>query len=175
MKNLLLKYIVLLGACLAPMQTEGAESALQKSPMSLFLQACAATYAHTSEVERVMKEIGLGEITGTEAQQYLQGNAGKAWRGSDTSTPYAVTVQPNGLCTVFIFAGDADQLQKDLDWWLPPKSTGIKVTIEDLTTSPELKTTSYELRGGKVRERWVITISSNPNSSLRALLSWSPL
>lgn len=107
--------------------------------------------------------------------RYLPGKPGKAWRGPDDSMPYAVTVQPNGLCTVFVFAGDVEQLQVDIDRGLPPESSGIKVATEDLTTSPELKTTSYELHGGEVRERWVITISSNPDSPLRALLSWNRL
>jgi hypothetical protein len=175
MKNVHLYKIIVLLTCLASFHFADADNSPEKSAIQVFLQSCAATYAHESEVEKVARELGMVEVPADEKGEYLKGNPGSVWRGSDSSMPYAVAVQPNGLCTVFVFAGDAKEIQKDVEWWLPPESTGIKVTKEELSSSHDLKTTAYELRGGKVRERWVITISSNPSSELRALLSWNRL
>ena len=167
--------LITLCALLTPLASIGEDNSTNKSPIKLFLQVCAATYAHASQVDKAAIDIGLNEITGNEAKQYLMNNPGKVWKGLDNSLPYAVTLMPNGLCTVLVYKGDAEDIQKSVDWWLPPEATGIVVKKEEIPSPLNLTTTAYELRGGKVNERWVITISSDPNSQLRAMLSWNKL
>lgn len=164
-----------IGVFLLPSIAVCSEDASQNLAIQLFIQACVVTYAHAPEVESVVAKFGLTEIAGADAQQYLVGQPGRAWRGSVNLDPYAVTLLPNGLCTVFVHAGDTTQIHSAVESWLPPTSSGIAISRENLSSRPDLTTTAYELRGGQVQERWVITISSDPNSSLRAVLSWNRL
>jgi hypothetical protein len=164
-----------IGILLLPLQAARAEGPSNDPVIQLFLQACAATYAHAHQVASVATNFGFTEISGADAEQYLAGQSGMAWRGLIESKPYAVTVLTNGLCTVFVHEGDPEQIRSAVESWLPPASLGIVVTREDLSGSPNTTTISYELRGGKVKERWVVTTSSNPSSSLRAVLSWNRL
>jgi len=175
MNNHTLKRVLALGALLIPLMASGAEEPLKDPTIRLFLQICAATYAHTPEVAQVAEEAGLDELPGREAIRFLAGHPGRAWRGAIDARTYAVAVEPNGLCSVFAFTGDAAKLQAAVEASLPPASTGIVVQREDLTMRPDLKSTSYELRGGKVQERWVVTIATDPAAPLRAILSWNRL
>lgn len=169
------KRVPLLIALLLPGLAGAANGPLKDPAIQLFLEACAVTYAHEAAVEKVVAEKGFQEMAGTDALRYLARNPGRAWAGEIDTGRYAVTLQPNGLCTVFVHSGDATQLQAAVEAWLPPAATGVKVTKQDLGASGSLHTTAYELRGGKVRERWVITLSDEPNSKLRALFSWNAL
>ena len=162
-------------ALIVPSLAWAVDDPKQHASIQLFLKACAITYAHETQVANVMTELGFSEIAEAAADQYLVGRPGRAWRGMIDSNAYGVAIQPNGLCTVFVHAGDATQIQSAVESWLPPASSDITLKTEDLTTQPGLKTTAYELRGGKVQERWVVTISSGLTPPVRALLSWNRL
>jgi hypothetical protein len=162
-------------AFLVPMLAWATDDPEHNPSMQLFLEACASTYAYEPRVAEAMKSLSFSELAGTDADKYLLGQPGRAWVGTIDTNRYGVAVQPNGLCTVFVHAGDATQLQSAVEAWLPPEDLGISVKKMDLTTQPALPTTSYELLGGQVRERWVVTISTDPASPLRAMLSWTRL
>lgn len=175
MRHIAHSYVFGLGVLLFPVLACSSDDHGQHAPIQLFLKACAITYAHESQVSSALTELGFTELKGVDADQYLLGKPGRAWYGMIESNPYGVALQPNGLCTVFVHVGNASQIQSAVETWLPPASTGISVKKEDLTAQPGLKTTAYELRGGKVRERWVVSIADDPASPVRALISWNKL
>jgi hypothetical protein len=157
-------------AVVAAVDDPGADPGVQ-----LFLQACATTYAHPAEVAKVAAKFGLTEVPASDAQQYLMSKRGRAWRGTIKSKAYAVTALDIGLCTVLLYDGDAARIQAGVASWLPPDGAGVAVKRADISAPPGLSTVNYELRGGNVQERWVVTISSDPSSKVRAMLSWSRL
>ncbi len=162
---------VLLIAPLAFAEEKGSED----PSVQLFLQTCAATYAHEHLVEIAVARFGLAEIKDADADQYLAGHSGRAWRGIIASHPYAVSLLSNGLCSVFVHEGEPAQIIAAVESWLPPASVAITVTKEPIPSPPNVTTMSYEMRGGKVQERWVISSSGDPASWIKAILSWSRL
>ncbi len=89
---------------------------------------------------------------------------------------YAVESEPNGVCTLAVHEGDPAEIRAAVEAWLPSPKSGLSVSKQEAPpTDAGLQTTNYEFRGGKVAERWVLTVSSVRESSLRALLSWSRL
>jgi hypothetical protein len=140
-----------------------------------FLNACAVTYAHAAGVADFAKANGFDEIRGGDAESYLGGQSGRVWRGQIAGGTYAIALNPNGLCSVVAHQGDAKQVLTAVESWLPPRESGISVTKQTSDARDDKITTSYQLRGAEVREQWVVTISSNPASRIRAILSWNRL
>jgi len=165
----------LLAALLASSGTSGAEKASLEPTIQLFLQACATSYAHAELVESGVRSFGLREISGDAASGYLGGASGRVWAGLVESKRFVVALRPEVLCSVVAHDGSGAEIKAAVESWLPPSSSGISVKKDLLPSPANLETTSYELRGGKVRERWLVTISSDPDSSTRAMLSWGPL
>lgn len=143
--------------------------------MQLFLQACAIPYAHLELVAKQVKDLGFAELDTFAASTYLGGTSGRVWQGVFQSRHYAIAVRPEQLCTVIAHDGDPRDVKTAVESWLPPPDSGISVKQEIIPSPGELETTAYELRGGKVAERWVLTISNSPQSQIRAMLSWSHL
>jgi hypothetical protein len=168
--------IRILVSCIALLISSSAvagDSPSKVFPVQLFLQACVSSYAQVDAVSSRSKKMSLSEITGDPATKYLKGRSGRVWYGQNVSGAYAVSLLDNGLCSVFVHAGDAAQLRSAFESWLPPEETGITVAKEAIPASPGLTSTSYMLRGGNVRETWVLTVASAPEVALRAVMSYA--
>nr|WP_227555363.1 hypothetical protein [Acinetobacter lactucae] len=84
---------------------------------------------------------------------------------------FVITQLDNGVCSVFINKGNSDEIQKNLESWLPPKSTGLTYKKE-ISKDKNLTTTNYIIsKNEKPLETWIYTSSSEKNSSLVAVIS----
>ena len=167
----LLLPVFALGSCLATVAWAKDDPG-KDFPMRLILQACVSTYAHASRVAAQSRQMGLAEITGDSAARYLSGHAGRVWSGENDSGAFAVSLLRGGACTVFVHKGDAERIRQGFESWLPPADSGITIAREHLQSPPGLTSTAYTMRGGKVREMWVLTIASAPDSPMRAIISY---
>jgi hypothetical protein len=140
--------------------------------IQLFLNACVTSYAHASAVAAQSKEMGLAETTGDVAASYLGGRPGRVWYGENDSGAFAVSLLSNGLCTVFAHKGNGERIRAGLESWLPPTESAITVARDNIQSPPGLTSTAYTLRGGKVREQWVLTVALAPESPMRASMSY---
>lgn len=168
----------LLAALILPlsMQQAHADDPLRHPSIQLFLQICVATHGQPAGVAYEAAKSSFTELPQTETWKYLADRPGKAWRGKVRGATYAIASEPSGLCTVAVHSGEATEVRAAVEAWLPPPESGVSVKKEQVPqTDPGLETTSYELRGGEVHERWILTISTASDSSLRALLTWSGL
>lgn len=163
------------GSLLATVVSVSAESGISAPTMELFLQACAIPYTHAVLVEKEMQLVGFNEIAGTAASGYLAGIPGRVWLGTFKSRRYAIALYPEVGCSVIAHDGTAAEIRAEVQSWLPPPNIGIKLTTHILPPQGSLETTNYEMRGGKMQERWVVTVSTDPASQIRAILSWSRL
>jgi hypothetical protein len=143
--------------------------------MELFLTACAVSYAHEELLLPEMRTRGFRELPTDTAKRYLGGYEGRAWAGTVRAKRFVVALMPDKGCTVIAHDGEIGQIKAAVESWVPSASTGISTKIERGAPRGMVQTTGYELRGGNVRERWVVTVSSDPASEIKALLSWSPL
>ena len=143
--------------------------------MVVFLQACAIPYTHLAQVEAEVRDLGFAEVTGDAATRYLGGATGRVWSGTYKARRFVVALRPEILCTVIALDGEAASIKAAVESWLPPSESGVSFKKQTIPAPAPLETTSYELRGGKVRERWVVTTSSDSASQTRAMLSWSRL
>jgi len=155
--------------------TSASDDAGMDYPIQLFLRACVSSYSHTEQVAAEAQKMGLDEISGDAASNYLNGRSGRVWYGKNESGAVAVSLLSNGLCTVFMHNGDEERIRAGVESWLPPVGLGIHVSRENLASPKGLTTTAFTMTGGKVREQWVLTIASAPESPLRAMLSYRSL
>ncbi|WP_444919615.1 NMCC_0638 family (lipo)protein [Microbulbifer sp. CnH-101-G] len=154
---------------------DSAESlALRKSyPIQLYMGACVVTRAQPAKVESQAKEMRFTEAKRELANQYLQGHKGKAWVSKNEHGNFAIAAQDRGLCSVFIHQGSPEKLMASMEAWLPPEGSGFSYKKEIFSKSGPLETTSYKIfRGAKLMEQWVITLSTQPNSKLVAIMSY---
>jgi len=156
-------------------QAQADDAPQELTPAQVFLQVCATTYGRTAQVEALVQRLSLNQLPESEAEEFLDGKSGKAWSGSIGGNVYTVVSEQSGLCSLFVFSGDPADIRASVASWLPPESTGITVSEEALPSPSHLETIAYELRGGKVSERWVITTPTEASSSLKGILSWSRL
>jgi hypothetical protein len=167
--------VALVASLVASGSARAADPASREPTIQLFLQVCATSYAHAELVETGVRLFGLREVFGESAEFYLRGAQGRVWAGIVESKRFAVALRPEVLCTVIAHDGSGPEIRAAVESWVPPPESGIAVKKDVVPSPANLESTSYELRGGKVRERWMITISSDPNSHTRAMLSWGPL
>lgn len=132
-------------------------------------------YTHEELVQREIRDLGFREVQGVDASKYLGGASGRVWAGTIQSKRYVVALRPEVLCTVIAHDGNSAEIKAAVKSWLPPPNSGVSVRTETFPSNEALETTVYELRGGKVQERWVVTTSSDPSSATKAMLSWSRL
>ncbi|MHC3124851.1 hypothetical protein [Acinetobacter sp. GN11] len=67
--------------------------------------------------------------------------------------------------------GNSTEIQKNLESWLPPKSTDLTYKKE-ISKDKNLITTNYIIsKDGKTLETWIYTSSSEKNASLVAVIS----
>ena len=116
--------------------------------------------------------MGLDELKGDKAGKYLGGQQGRVWYGENKSGGFALTLLHAGLCTVVVHNGDGDRIRTGFESWLPPSDSGITVKTEDISSQPGLTSTSYTIHGGKINEMWTLSVSSIPESRIRAIMSY---
>jgi hypothetical protein len=175
MKRIAHSCLALVGLLAGNSTVIAADEGRDDPTMSLFLQACAIPYTHTQLVETELRKLGFNELQADLAKPYLGGAPGKAWAGLFQARRFIVALRPESLCTVIAFDGDSSAIKAAVESWLPPPESGVTAKKLPGQAPPGLETATYELRGGKVRERWVVTVSSDPASQTKAMLSWSRL
>lgn len=175
MKRIATSCLALVGMLGGTATSIAADEGRDDPTMPLFLQACAIPYTHIQLVEAEVRKLGFNELQDDLAKRYLGGAPGKAWAGLFQTRRFIVALRPEALCTVIAFDGDASAIKSAVESWLPPPESGVTATKQPGQASGDLETATYELRGGKVRERWVVTVSRDPNSQTKAMLSWSRL
>ncbi len=75
------------------------------------------------------------------------------------------------LNSIIINKGNSTEIQKNLESWLPPESTGLTYKKE-VYKDKNLTTTNYIIsKNGKALETWIYTSSSEKNASLIAVIS----
>lgn len=158
----------------APVSVNDDGLALRKSlPIQIFMGTCVVGRAGADAVESQALDMGFVPVSGNVAQQYLSGNAGKAWQLKNEQGQFGLAVLSNTLCSVFIHQGDPKALQKSMESWLPPKNSGFTYKKESASRSEYLATTSYQIfRGGQLMEQWVITLNTQPGGELVAIMSY---
>lgn len=150
------------------------ELSLRKSfPIQLYMGNCVINRGQSSKIEEQALKMGFTTASEEIAKPYLQGQKGKVWLGQNQHGKFAVASLANGLCSVFIHQGNPEILQASMESWLPPQNSGFSYKKELVSQSKELTTTAYKLfRGDSFMEQWVITVANNPNSNLKAIMSY---
>lgn len=175
MKPITLHLAATIGIVLIASSALGVDRGSRDPSIQLFLRVCAIPYAHAELVEREIREFGFTEIHGADAEWYLDGAPGRVWAGTIHSKRYAIALHPETLCTVIAHDGDSTEIKAAVKSWLPPPDSGVSVRTEAMPSPEGLDTTLYELKGGNVQERWIVTTSTDPASPTKAMLSWSRL
>lgn len=88
------------------------------------------------------KSFGLTALDGLQKAEVLRkGAGGSALEGAGMT----VTIERNGMCTVFARVDDPKAIHDALKKELPPPTTPFKVNVEQLQGSPDTLTTVYHL------------------------------
>jgi hypothetical protein len=140
--------------------------------VQLFLKTCVTSFAYAPKVALEAQAMGLDELTGNKADKYLGGQHGRVWYVENNSGAFALTLLRAGLCTVIVHDGDGERIRAGFESWLPPSDSGITVKTEDISSQPGLTSTSYTIHGGKINEMWTLSVSSIPESRIRAIMSY---
>jgi hypothetical protein len=142
-------------------------------PIQLFVRACVASYSRAADVAAQASAMGLAKLNGDAAAKYLHDHSGQAWFRDTDDDSVALSLLPNGLCTVFVHRGEGERLEQGFKAWLPPADSGVTYTSEVIPSELGLTTTAYTIsyRKGK-KEMWVLTISSVPEALIRAIISY---
>lgn len=164
--------LTLLVASLAGCTAVAADDPGKDFPIQLFLQGCVSSYARESEVAAQSIRMGLAEVKGEAASKYLNHQPGRVWRGVVDAKEYAVALVQNRICTVFIHNGNGARIRAGVESWLPPTDSGIVVTRKDLEAPAGLTSVAYLMRGGKIKEQWVLTVASATDTPLRAMITY---
>lgn len=152
------------------------DTEVQEPATELFFTACADSYTHEQLLVPQMRERGFTELPAEEAARYLGGMEGRAWDGVLRAKRLVVALMPERGCTVIVHDGDPKEILAALELWrAAAEAAGIATKTESGPAKDYLRTTYFELRGGKVSERWVVTVSEDPSSAVKAMLSWSRL
>ncbi|MDP5209048.1 hypothetical protein [Microbulbifer sp. 2205BS26-8] len=160
--------------CASVPKKDNTELSLRKSlPIQIFMGTCVVGRASSDAVASQALEMGFSEARSNVAQSYLRGNSGRAWHLKNEQGEFGLTALNNSLCSVFIHQGEPEKLQASMESWLPPGNSGFSYKKELVSQSEYLTTTSYQLfRAGKLVEQWVITLNSQPDAELVAIMSY---
>lgn len=153
-----------------------AQSAEHEPPfaMRIFMDVCVAGNAGSATTGQHAKALGFTKASKERAAQYLQARKGKAWALENEHGTFGVTyLTRSGHCSVIVHRGEAAVLQAGMEGSLPSADSGLTYIVEAEPDSGDLSTTTYDIfQGETILERWVITTSSNPESNVRAILSY---
>jgi hypothetical protein len=143
-------------------------------PVQIFMKACVASYAKASHVSEQATAMGFSPLSQSDASIYLKGRNGMAWHSRSEKGDFGLGLTQEGLCSVFIHQGEPNRLTESIEAWLPPDGSGFTYSKEQMPSPPELTTTSYKIfRGARLEDLWVLTISNQANSELRAIMSYA--
>ncbi len=160
--------------CKSTLAKEDEGLTLRKStPIQLFMGTCVVGRQSPAALEQSVKRKGFVIAPEQISQNYLKGNAGKAWYLKNDEGNFGLALLENGLCSVYIHQGEPNTIQASLEAWLPPKGSGFTYKKELVSQSGSLTTTSYTLyQGSSFLEQWVITVNSAKPSNLVAVMSY---
>ncbi|MCO7191043.1 MULTISPECIES: hypothetical protein [unclassified Pseudoalteromonas] len=160
--------------CKSTPEKEDKGLALRKStPIQLFMGTCVIGRKSPKALEQSAKREGFVIAPEEIAQNYLKGNAGKAWYLNNDEGNFGLALLKNKLCSVFIHQGEPNTIQASMEAWLPPKGSGFTYKKELVSQSGSLTTTSYTLyQGNSFLEQWVITVNRAKPSNLVAIMSY---
>ncbi|BCV36684.1 MULTISPECIES: NMCC_0638 family (lipo)protein [Shewanella] len=167
-------FLVSVAGCKSTSEKEDESLALRKStPIQLFMGTCVVGRQSPAALEESAKRKGFVLAPKQIAQNYLKGNAGKAWHLNNSEGSFGLALLQNKLCSVYVHQGDPNTIQASMEAWLPPKGSGFTYKKELISQSANLSTTSYTLyQGSSFLEQWVITINSAKPSDLVAVMSY---
>ncbi|WP_354667096.1 NMCC_0638 family (lipo)protein [Acinetobacter pittii] len=136
-----------------------------------FLNICVSSRGNPELVNNQAKNMGFIQMPDEYAVHFLKDYNGHAWMINSSEGKFVITQLDNGVCSLFINKGNSDEIQKNLESWLPPKSTGLTYKKE-ISKDKNLTTTNYIIsKDGKVLETWIYTSSSEKNAPLVAVIS----
>ncbi|MFY8299893.1 NMCC_0638 family (lipo)protein [Pseudoalteromonas sp. SS15] len=160
--------------CKSTTEKEDKGLALRKStPIQLFMGTCVVGRQSSKALEQLANREGFVIAPEQIAQNYLKGNAGKAWHLNNDDGDFGLVLLENRLCSVFIHQGEPKTIQASMEAWLPPKNSGFTYKKELVSQSGSLTTTSYTLyQGNSFLEQWVITVNNAKPSNLVAIMSY---
>ena len=142
--------------------------------IQIFMDVCVAGRAGSATTGQNAKALGFEKASKERAAQYLQARKGKAWELANEHGSFGVTyLTGSGQCAVIVYSGDAAVLHAGMEASLPSADSGLTYVVEAGPGTGDVSTMTYEIFEGKtISERWVITTSSDPDSNLRAILSF---
>ena len=136
-----------------------------------FLNICVSSRGNPEIINKQAKNMGFIQMPTEYAAHFLKNYNGNAWMISSSEGKFFITQLDNGVCSLFINKGNSTEIQKSLESWLPPKSTGLTYKKE-ISKDKNLTTTNYIIsKDGKALETWIYTSSSEKNASLVAVIS----
>lgn len=136
-----------------------------------FLNICVSSRGNPEIINNQAKNMGFIQMPNEYAAQFLKNYDGRAWMINSSEGKFVITQLNNGVCSLFINKGNPTEIQKNLESWLPPKSTGLTYKKE-MSKDKKLTTTNYIIsKDGKALETWVYTSSSEKNASLVVVIS----
>jgi hypothetical protein len=141
-------------------------------PVQLFLQICATSYGDARAVEAQAERFGMTELPEDLARGYLVGNSGRAWYLEKPGEAFAVTFLDAKLCTLFIHQGDTGRIKASLEAWLPPENSGITYKVTSVPVRGGLESTQYLLQYPDGQEQWILTVNTEQESAVRAVISY---
>ena len=136
-----------------------------------FLNIGVSTRGNPELISKQEKNMGFIQMPNEYAAHFLKDYNGYAWMISSSEGKFVITQLDNGVCSLFINKGNSTEIQKNLESWLPPESTGLTYKKE-VFKDKNLTTTNYIIsKNGKALETWIYTSSSEKNASLVAVIS----
>lgn len=136
-----------------------------------FLNICVSSRGNPELINKQAKNMGFIQMPNEYAAHFLKDYNGHAWMISSSEGKFVITQLDNGVCSLFINKGNSTEIQKNLESWLPPESTGLTYKKE-VYKDKNLTTTNYIIsKNGKPLETWIYTSSSEKNASLVAVIS----
>ena len=156
-----------------PVADDNGLSLRKSQAIQLFMGTCVIGRENASSLEQMAERKGFVEAPNEVAPRYLNGNEGKAWYLNDETGSYGLTLLESNLCSVYVHHGDPGKIQASMEAWLPPADSGFTYKKELISQEGSLTTTSYTLyRGKHLLEQWFITINTEDDSELIAIMSY---
>lgn len=136
-----------------------------------FLNICVSSGGNPEIINKQAKNMGFIQMPNEYAAHFLKDYNGNAWMINSSEGKFVITQLDNGVCSLFINKGNSTEIQKSLESWLPPKSTGLTYKKE-ISKDKNLTSTNYIIsKDGKALETWIYTSSSEKNASVVAVIS----
>ncbi|TFZ08368.1 NMCC_0638 family (lipo)protein [Ramlibacter humi] len=142
-----------------PASTPGEQQALYT--MRMFMDLCLTPQADPQKVGEQAEKTGFRPLRPEAAKRFLGNAEGRAWAVQLAVGDWALTLDRQGVCTVWARKVDAKALEEVVSSWLPSRSTGFETEPGQPTTTPNgLRTVVYSVhRGPAPYASWVLSTS----------------